>query len=109
MSQPACPFYVGQKVACKLPQHQIAGWARALGIKEGGVYTIREICIHPGARDVKNEAALKFIGIHRKPGTDGTEYGFYHKHFRPVTDISSLESLLKTTKLPEDERTPEHA
>ena len=101
-----CRFYVGQKVLCLRDDWGL----KTIFIKEGllsesgmnfpncgEVYTIREM------RANERGVGLLFVEItnpDRQYKNFFGEVSFLHKHFRPLTDISSLEALLTALPAP---------
>jgi hypothetical protein len=102
-----CRFFVGQRVVCV--DASWSGVGKPPELVEGQHYTIRRIGVGTIYDAKYGEPVIFLKEIVRTHHIGPYEPGLYHKRFRPATDISSLESLLRTTKLPQDERTPEHA
>jgi hypothetical protein len=101
MTDPFCNFYIGQKIVCIQPcnlnSSQVA-WPNKPVV--GGAYHVRGLFVDPFGprigvllREIVNPTCNFLDGV--------KEGGFWHGHFRPATDISSLEKLLITQ--PEDE------
>lgn len=104
MADPFCNFYVGQKVVYKptnasyeaLRMQALAHQAYyPLTIPDvDGIYCVRELFWDSMSK--RTGLRLKEIRNPFANFADGyKEPGFWHCDFRPVTDISSLEKLLK--------------
>ncbi len=99
-------FSVGQKVVCvndkefddEAPNVIIIGDMN--GLKEGNIYTIREIFIDPvwGDAEVKLEEIIRPDDSYT-PSVGFYESGFHYSRFRPVvrreTDISIFKEILR--------------
>lgn len=100
MSDPQCNFYIGQKITLveDIAAHpEWAAYAKTHGIvwpEFGVVYHVRELFEDTGLRRIG--VRLKEIVNPVFHFADGIkELGFHHVLFRPVTDISDFERLLK--------------
>lgn len=100
MSDPHCNFYIGQKITLRNPviaHPQWAEFARQHGVRWpefGVVYTVRELFMDTGLQRVGVRLA-EIINPVMQFADGIKELGYWHCDFRPVTDISSLEALLK--------------
>lgn len=107
-----CNFYIGQKVVCVNNKGNFSSIARAsLGsdgcveIKEGEIYTIRDIYYDPFCKD--DGIVVNLEEVRRKIHEGGRELGYHHSRFRPLekkkTDISIFQSILNDVKAEEKE------
>ena len=94
-----CPFWVGQKVVCvddvPVIHHKVRTGMH--GLTRGNVYTVRKI----GKYD--HSSLGEYIGVWLteivRPAPDTP---FDYVRFRPATDITLLEEIARTAKLPEE-------
>lgn len=115
MSDPFCNFYLGQKVVYQPPLEDDAKMRATVRryakigydfmVPEvGAVYRVRELfwdggCLRTGVR---------LVEIYNMPAqfADGyKEPGFWHCYFKPATDISPFEKLLKEANSGKDSDT----
>lgn len=89
-------FYVGQKVVCVVNWKHHNGFHGGFGSEilpqRDVVYTVREIVVYPDG-----EAGLRLMEIrnYANPYSYGPgECSFAVRYFRPVTDISDLQSIV---------------
>lgn len=98
--KPYCSFYVGQRVVC-VDAKPRPGFTKGPGCVEGVVYTVAAIRIW--AR--RNTHVIDLVEISRNEQAVrlwGPSCGFGAFRFRPATDISKLEEIARTAKLPAD-------
>jgi hypothetical protein len=99
-----CKLYVGQRVVCIDAVPDDPKKPKSVEpLVEGTVYTIR--WIRPTRSVVaESNALVGLMGIQKGQNKFGDEAGYRHTRFKPTTDISSLEALLKQKPQPARKR-----
>lgn len=101
-------FRVGQKVVCVSVGQNVPGRNTvAKYLKQGAIYTIRELCDFPYEPDRDLGPGVRLEEVYRSP-IDGEweDYPFSIYRFRPLTekktDISVFTAMLNTSKQGQD-------